>query len=66
MLLLLLHGARRVWAAQAAGGLAGRDAARPQSGQAPVLEVALEALVQPQQAGQVSGREGGALTSGAQ
>lgn len=52
--LLLLHGARGVWDPPGPGGLAGRDAARPVAGQTQELEVSMETLLQPQQAGAVS------------
>lgn len=51
--ILLLHGAPGLWSATPAGGLPGRHAARPQPGSAQVLEVAMETLLQPNQAGSV-------------
>lgn len=54
LLLLLLHRTCCVWAPHRAGGLSGRHAAGFVLGDPQVLEVPLETLLQPQQAGQVS------------
>lgn len=55
VLLLLLHRTCCVWTPHRAGGLSGRHAAGFDLGETQVLEVTLETLLQPQQAGKVSG-----------
>lgn len=47
-----------MWSAQHVGGLPGHYAARQPSGSSQVLEVTVETLVQPQQAGRVSSNAG--------
>lgn len=55
VLLLLLNRTCCVWTPHRAGGLSGRHAAGFVLGETQVLEVPLETLLQPQQAGKVSG-----------